>query len=620
MLSFRCDACLAGTFDAGANLCERHQASSEFGVEFQDPGLALEQAARSAVASLGSQASAKTGKRSVLLLSSGLGLAKHSPVTCLDLAISILRNETLLRSGSTHRVVAAEFAARDAYSNFWQSGGDPEQLLPRLQEMNMLSGVAIHQRGDFEHAAAYHQESLDRLAGRTNDQELKAIADIQRVKLASSLYCDGEREESRRRAFKLIDEIDPSQPSAGRLLAVAKAAEHHLRERDATSALEVTEALLANQEADWPFTETGGLELSVNQIILARDIAEARILDGDESGLSLAYDAQCRAEVLGLSDQFSKLKSMVEDAERRPRLSQHGKSRVMNVERVDALILTVRSDELEALRLHLGGTSMGFVHKYMWEVFSIDTAGGQQVVAIVATGSPGNTRSQEIASMAIETFQPERIILCGIGGAVPSDEICLGDVIFPHSILDYSVSAALPGGKTQYALSASEGLDALATIGGASISSWGSTLDGWSGCAEGEAIEIPKPPMGAIELTVDPLSEWGQKVIATMSRHSDSGRLKGLPKAVTGVLATSNQLIKDPNIVISWHVTARQILAVEMEAGGVLASARRSDRPCLVVRGISDVIGLVRDPAWTEYACHSAARFTAALLRSGKFT
>jgi hypothetical protein len=52
-----------------------------------------------------------------------------------------------------------------------------------------------------------------------------------------------------------------------------------------------------------------------------------------------------------------------------------------------------------------------------------------------------------------------------------------------------------------------------------------------------------------------------------------------------------------------------------MESGGVYRAAR--DR-CLMlaIRGISDIVGLKRNEAWTKYACASAAAFARAFLRT----
>jgi hypothetical protein len=68
--------------------------------------------------------------------------------------------------------------------------------------------------------------------------------------------------------------------------------------------------------------------------------------------------------------------------------------------------------------------------------------------------------------------------------------------------------------------------------------------------------------------------------------------------------------------VQQWQESARQLTHIEMEAGGAYRAAHDADCPLLCVRGISDIVGFKRDPAWTAYACHSVASFTMALLRS----
>jgi nucleoside phosphorylase len=73
--------------------------------------------------------------------------------------------------------------------------------------------------------------------------------------------------------------------------------------------------------------------------------------------------------------------------------------------------------------------------------------------------------------------------------------------------------------------------------------------------------------------------------------------------------------MKDPAVLIPWLQTARKILAVEMESGGVYRAAQERC-PMLAIRGISDIIGLRRSDTWTKYACASAAAFTRAFLRT----
>jgi nucleoside phosphorylase len=55
-----------------------------------------------------------------------------------------------------------------------------------------------------------------------------------------------------------------------------------------------------------------------------------------------------------------------------------------------------------------------------------------------------------------------------------------------------------------------------------------------------------------------------------------------------------------------------------MESPGVFEAARsiEGDVPIVVIRGLSDVVGFKRDPAWTLYACHAAASLAKASIRA----
>src|SRR5690606_1972480 len=65
-----------------------------------------------------------------------------------------------------------------------------------------------------------------------------------------------------------------------------------------------------------------------------------------------------------------------------------------------------------------------------------------------------------------------------------------------------------------------------------------------------------------------------------------------------------------------WVKTARHLLAIEMESGGVYRAARERCA-MLAIRGISDLVGLKRNDAWTKYACLVAAQFARGFLRTG---
>jgi hypothetical protein len=89
--------------------------------------------------------------------------------------------------------------------------------------------------------------------------------------------------------------------------------------------------------------------------------------------------------------------------------------------------------------------------------------------------------------------------------------------------------------------------------------------------------------------------------------------------ATARAVLSSDALVKDTETLQLWLTDARAAAAVEMELAGVYSAARkpRKEYPILAIRGISDVVGFRRDEKWTAYACHTAASFAHALLRSG---
>ena len=109
--------------------------------------------------------------------------------------------------------------------------------------------------------------------------------------------------------------------------------------------------------------------------------------------------------------------------------------------------------------------------------------------------------------------------------------------------------------------------------------------------------------------------DWQRELRDTLEHHHGPDATPRAPVYAAGPVASSDRLVKDPELLIPWLQTARNLLAIEMESGGVYRAARERC-PMLAIRGISDIVGLKRADAWTKYACASAAAFTRALLRT----
>jgi nucleoside phosphorylase len=76
-----------------------------------------------------------------------------------------------------------------------------------------------------------------------------------------------------------------------------------------------------------------------------------------------------------------------------------------------------------------------------------------------------------------------------------------------------------------------------------------------------------------------------------------------------GTIATCNSVIQDSKLRDRIRARYDKVLCVEMEAAGV-----DINRPCLVIRGISDYADSHKNDMWRSYAAGNAAAFTRELL------
>jgi len=105
------------------------------------------------------------------------------------------------------------------------------------------------------------------------------------------------------------------------------------------------------------------------------------------------------------------------------------------------------------------------------------------------------------------------------------------------------------------------------------------------------------------------------RIFRKKSQDDPAGRTLRLHKHQESI-ASSNHLMRNPLILKQWREIARTVVVVEMEAAGVYQAAQAIERqyPVMAIRGISDIVGLERDPQWTAYACQTAAAFAYAFL------
>jgi len=289
--------------------------------------------------------------------------------------------------------------------------------------------------------------------------------------------------------------------------------------------------------------------------------------------------------------------------------------------KVDFGIITVRMDEFKAVlkRLEAKRTVRG--GKQSYDFCNVPVTGGEQVgVAIMRCLEQGPQKAQAVARDMIDDLDPRWLLLVGISGGLPSEDFSLGDVLLASRLHDFNVSAALEGKPPQYDVAGGPMHKEVQKLL-SHLPAHDDALQGWNSREsiglDKPAVQVP-PCADAPELYGN--RRWKQKVVASLRRNFPETSAPREPEYHIAATASSPTLVKSAKLASRWREVARQTANVEMELAGVYLAAHHGgtgDYPILAIRGISDVVGFERSPEWTEYACHSAASFANALIRSG---
>jgi nucleoside phosphorylase len=280
---------------------------------------------------------------------------------------------------------------------------------------------------------------------------------------------------------------------------------------------------------------------------------------------------------------------------------------------VDIGILTVRDDEFRAVlevfpEKSMTGVCQGRHRQYILRHADIAT-GERYTLAIVRQVEQGNGEAQDAARDLIDDLAPRLVLVVGIAGGLPSNDVTLGDVVLGTRIHDYTVEAVNSGHHVTYAATGGPIDKAIAAVA-ATLAGREDELGDWTS-------KLPSRPtvawMDRSELHGPP--DWQRDLRTALEHHHGAGASRRVPVYAAGPIASSDRLVKDPTVLFPWLTTARNLLAIEMESGGVYR-AMRERCPMLPIRGISDIVGVRRSDAWTKFACASAAAFSRAFLRT----
>jgi nucleoside phosphorylase len=281
--------------------------------------------------------------------------------------------------------------------------------------------------------------------------------------------------------------------------------------------------------------------------------------------------------------------------------------------KVDFGIITIREDEFEAILQRLPTEEL-VTGSQTYAISRLKTVNEDEyVIASVRCPEQGNAQGQSVASRLISELQPQWILLVGIAGSVPSEEYTLGDVLLASRLHDFSVSASIEGKEETRQEFASRGGPMHPQVQSlvAALQALTPFLEPWN---TPESIGVARPQVNIKPSTLYGDAKWKRNVREALEIYFGEGSIRQQPKAFTGSIASSDVLVKDTQLVSQWLSSARQVKGVEMELAGVYQAAWDAQKPVLAIRGISDIVGVKRSPAWTSYACHTAAAFAVALL------
>ena len=286
---------------------------------------------------------------------------------------------------------------------------------------------------------------------------------------------------------------------------------------------------------------------------------------------------------------------------------------------IDAAIVTVRPDEFDAVLVRLPGAKQLTGGRNIYELATVTTPEGDLQVVVCRCPEQGTSKAQTVVRNLIEDLEPLWIFLVGIAGGFPDSDFTLGDVVVASRVHDFSVTAALEGK-----------LPELDVRGGpmhrdvqmlvAHLPAQEKRILVWS---SESALRVSRPKERILRKPVPEMlygpNDWKKKVHESLYAQLGGKTPRKQPKLWIAPNGSANTLLKDATLAKHWRGAARSAATVEMELIGAYEAVHDSGGNCRLVsiRGVSDVVGYKRQPGWTGYACHSAASFADALLRSG---
>ena len=272
----------------------------------------------------------------------------------------------------------------------------------------------------------------------------------------------------------------------------------------------------------------------------------------------------------------------------------------------DIAILTFKEEETNAVLAAFGASKTTPAEVADLSVVTARVAG--RSIAIVRALHQGNAEAQEMSERIAESLNPKWILAVGIAGGRPDRDFCLGDIVVSSAVLDFSVEERRPDG-TSRAVREVE-LHRKAKRAAQQMAQY----------LRASELSFNLPTRPNIQLRFAPGSDtsWKKRIRAAISSAQERAASPetNQPSVRSGVIGSSDNLVKDPSILAELVKLHRDLEAVDMESAGVMRVASRRHIPALAVRSISDLPGLIRSADWTNYACMAAAQCALAVVKS----
>lgn len=273
---------------------------------------------------------------------------------------------------------------------------------------------------------------------------------------------------------------------------------------------------------------------------------------------------------------------------------------------IDYLIVTFIRDEYEAVReLFIDSrqeTTSGVAGTT--RVIEVATCNGEAVnVAIARIAREGNVSAVDGVLNLIDEQHPRIVLAIGIAGAVPTNDIFLGDVLLVNDVHNMTLGAETPEGREEATSSThitNEVKEFVANVTSGDLLSWQERMS-----------SVERPMVGEIGRQWTDDDEWNERINQALDANKD----RVLPEIVDGVIASSDHLVKSQDFMEQRLLVDRGILANDMESAGVATACVRKSVPLMIIRGVSDIVGHERSDEWKRYACITAAGCAWELVR-----